>query len=96
LNYIAHKHENVRKWLAKNKRDTLQLTLTSGRWMNLVEAFISIITRRAMQRGSFASVSDLIDVIRRFIHGWNDRCEPFVWTKTADKILLHAKMIRMT
>jgi hypothetical protein len=25
--------------------------------------------------------------IRAFITGWNDRCQPFVWTKTADQIL---------
>ncbi len=25
--------------------------------------------------------------IRAFINGWNDRCQPFVWTKTADQIL---------
>jgi hypothetical protein len=25
--------------------------------------------------------------IRSFISGWNDRCLPFVWTKTADQIL---------
>jgi len=24
---------------------------------------------------------------RQFIDGWNDRCEPFVWTKDADTIL---------
>jgi transposase len=47
LNYAAHKHENVRKWVAKNKQDTLHFTPTSGSWMNLVEAFISIITRQA-------------------------------------------------
>jgi hypothetical protein len=25
-----------------------------------------------------------------FIDGWNDRCHPFVWTKTADDILKKA------
>jgi hypothetical protein len=25
--------------------------------------------------------------IRAFINGWNHRCQPFVWTKTADQIL---------
>jgi hypothetical protein len=28
--------------------------------------------------------------IRRFIDGWNDRCEPFTWTKPADEILARA------
>lgn len=30
--------------------------------------------------------------IRRFTDGWNDRCEPFTWTKPAAEIL--AKAIR--
>jgi hypothetical protein len=25
-----------------------------------------------------------------FINGWNGRCRPFVWTKTADEILTEA------
>jgi hypothetical protein len=35
-------------------------------------------------------VKELIGAISRFIEGWNDRCAPFVWTKTADQILPHA------
>ncbi|HEV2369642.1 MAG TPA: IS630 family transposase, partial [Acidimicrobiales bacterium] len=29
--------------------------------------------------------------IRRFIEAWNDRCHPFIWTKTADEVLTHAR-----
>ena len=55
--------------------------------MNLVEVFFSIITRQAIRRGSFDSVKELINTIRTFIDGYNDRCQPFIWTKTADEIL---------
>src|SRR5918994_1942290 len=81
----------VTAWLARNPRITLHFTSTSGSWLNLVEIFFGIITRQAIRRGSFDSVSELIDAIRRFIHGWNERCEPFVWTKDADIILAKAK-----
>lgn len=37
--------------------------------MNLVEVFFSIITRRAIRRGSFISVPDLITAIETFIDG---------------------------
>lgn len=30
------------------------------------------------------------DAIRRFIDAYNDRVQPFAWTKTADQILAHA------
>jgi transposase len=90
-NYSTHKHPNVQAWLAKNPRITLHFTPTSGSWLNMVEIFFSIITRQAIRRGSYASVRDLTAAIRRFIDGWNDRCEPFVWTKTADELLDHAR-----
>jgi hypothetical protein len=44
----------------------------------------------AIRRGTFHSVRDLNAKIRAFVTGWNDRCHPFVWTKTADDILKKA------
>ena len=52
--------------------------------------WFGIIERHAIHRGTFASVKDLTTKIRKFINGWNDRCQPFVWTKTADQILAKA------
>jgi transposase-like protein/transposase len=89
-NYHTHKHQEINDWLARNKRITLHFTPTSGSWLNLVEVFFGIITRQAIRRGSFDSVKELIAAITKFINGWNDRCHPFTWTKTADEILPHA------
>jgi transposase/DNA-binding CsgD family transcriptional regulator len=93
-NYATHKHPNVLAWLAKNPRITLHFTPTSGSWLNLVEIFFGIITRQAIRRGTHRSVAELIEAIERFIDGWNERCEPFTWTKTADDII--AKAVRPT
>jgi transposase len=90
-NYHTHKHDDINVWLAKHPRITLHFTPTSGSWLNLVEVFFGIITRQAIRRGSFANVKDLVTAISRFIAGWNDRCHPFIWTKTADEILPHAR-----
>jgi transposase len=89
-NCATHKHPNVTAWLAKNSRIHLHFTPTSGSWLNLVEVFFGVITRQAIRRGTFTSVKDLITAIRRFIDGWNDRCQPFTWTKTPDEILAKA------
>jgi len=89
-NYHTHKHDEINTWLAKNPRVTLHFTPTSGSWLNLVEVFFGIITRQAIRRGSFDSVTELVTAIGCFITGWNDRCQPFTWTKTADEILPHA------
>jgi transposase len=90
-NYRTHKHPEVEAWLAKNPRVTLHFTPTSGSWLNMVEIFFAIITRQAIRRGTFRSVPELVAAIRRFIDGWNDRCRPFSWTKTADEVLIRAK-----
>ena len=86
-NYAAHKRVEVRNWLAANPRIKMHFTPTSGSWMKLVEVWFGIIERQAIHRGTFGSVRDLNAKIRSFIDGWNDRCHPFVWTKTADEIL---------
>jgi transposase len=89
-NYAAHKHPKVKAWLAANPRIDVHFTPTSGSWLNLVEVWFGIIERQAIHRGAFPSVRDLMIKIRTFINGWNDRCQPFVWTKTADQILTKA------
>ena len=86
-NYATHKHPKVTAWLDRNPRVQLHFTPTSGSWLNMVEIFFGIITRQAIRRGTFTSVKDLIGAIEAFIDDWNERCEPFVWTKTADDIL---------
>jgi len=90
-NYHTHKHDEINRWLTKHPRITLHFTPTSGSWLNLVEVFFGIITRQAIRRGSFTSVEELVAAIDRFIDGWNERCHPFTWTKTADEILPHAR-----
>jgi transposase len=89
-NYATHKHDAVTTWLARNRRITLHFTPTSGSWLNLVEVFFGIITRQAIRRGTFGSVRELIEAITAFIDGWNERCQPFVWTKDADTIIAKA------
>src|SRR4051794_18226239 len=86
-NYPPHKHDDINQWLAKHPRITLHCTPTSGSWLNLVEVFFGIITRQAIRRGSFENVKQLVTAIPAFIDGYNHRCQPFSWTKTADQVL---------
>jgi transposase len=90
-NYATHKHPKVKAWLKENPRVRLHFTPAGCSWLNLVEVFFSIITRQAIRRGTFTSVKDLIARIGQFIDGWNDRCQPFVWTKTAGELLTKVK-----
>jgi len=86
-NYTTHKHAKVKAWLKANPRIHVHFTPTSGSWLNMVEVWFGIIERQAIHRGTFRSVKALNAKIRAFIDGWNDRCHPFVWTKTPEQIL---------
>ena len=88
-NYGTHKHPEIRRWLTKpeNQQITLHFTPTGCSWLNMVEIFFGIITRQALRRGTFTSVKDLIAAIGNFIDAYNGRCQPFSWTKDADKLL---------
>jgi transposase len=86
-NYATHKHQRVQAWLSRHPRVQLHFTPTYGSWLNLVEVFFASIERPALRRGDFASVEELVAAIGRFCEGWNQRCQPFTWTKDADQIL---------
>jgi transposase len=86
-NYATHRHPVVRDWVVKHSRVELHFTPTSASWLNLVEVFFSIVDRQALRRGDFPSVEDLTTVISRFCQSWNERRQPFSWTKPADQIL---------
>ena len=88
-NYGTHKHKTIRDWLAKpeNQRITLHFTPTGCSWLNMVEIFFGIITRQAIRRGTFQSVKELTTAIGAFIDAYNERCQPFTWTKDADELL---------
>jgi transposase len=86
-NYATHKHQRVQAWLDRHPRIQLHFTPTYASWLNLVEVFFAIIERQALRRGDFARVEELVMAVRRFCDGWNQRCQPFTWTKDADQIL---------
>ncbi|MCM3689022.1 IS630 family transposase [Kocuria rosea] len=89
-NYATHKTPEVKEWLAANPRFQVHFTPTSASWLNLVEVWFSIIERQALHRTDVASVADLNKKLRAFVTGWNDRCHPFVWTKSSTEILKKA------
>ena len=86
-NYGTHKHPKVKAWLARHPRWTFHFTPTSGSWLNAVENFFSVLTRKRIRRGSFHSLVDLQAAIKRFLDEHNADPKPFVWTASAASIL---------
>ena len=82
-----HGHERVRRWLAKHARFVLHFIPTNSSWLNLVERWFRELTQKAVRRGSFHSVADLEQAIKKFMDAWNAHPAPFVWTATVEAIL---------
>ena len=86
-NYATHKHPKVQAWLAKRPRYHLHFTPTSASWLNQVERWSGLISQRAINRGSFNSVAQLVKTIDSFIAQYNASASPFIWVATAESIL---------
>jgi putative transposase len=93
-NYCTHKHAKVKAWLARRPQWHIHYTPTYSSWLNMVERFFALITEKAIRRGSFSSVKDLVHKIDHFVSQYNKTCSPFTWTATADSIL--EKLDRLT
>jgi transposase len=91
-NVSTHSTPAVKAWLERHPRIRFHFTPTSASWMNQVETWFGILTRKAIRRGSFASVKDLIAMIDAFTRQWNAGASPFTWVRTPDQIL--AKAVR--
>lgn len=86
-NYATHKHAEVKRWLARNKRVHFHFTPTSASWLNLVERFFGELTQRQIRRLAVTSVDELITIITQYIDQRNENPTPFVWTATVQQIL---------
>jgi putative transposase len=95
-NYASHKHPKVRSWLAQHPRYHVHFTPTYSSWLNQVERWFALITQRAIRRGSFRSIKDLVARIDQFVQHYNTNCRPFSWTATADSILAKLQRLCMT
>ena len=73
----------------------LHFTPTSSSWLNLVERWFRNLTDKAIRRGVFPSVPDLIAAIEAYLEAHNDDPKPFVWTATAEDILAKVRRGRV-
>lgn len=86
-NYATHKHPKIRLWLAQRPRYHVHFVPTYSSWLNQVEIWFRIITQKAIRRGSFSNVRELVQRIEHFVQHHNQNAAPFVWTATAQSIL---------
>jgi len=89
-NSSTHTTPAVKAWLAEHTRVSFHFTPKGASWLNLIEAWFGILTRKSIRRGSFDSVRRLVRHIRSYIDCWNDNPTPFVWTKEPADIIKKA------
>ena len=86
-NYGTHKTPQVQAWLKQHRRFVLHFIPTSSSWLNLVERWFGALTQKALRRGVFLNVPDLVQAIEAFLKAWNANPKPFVWTAKLENIL---------
>jgi transposase len=86
-NYGTYKTPEVQAWLIHHRRFVSHFIPTSSSWLNLIERWFGELTQKAVRRGVFLSVSDLVQAIEDFLSAWNKNPKPFVWTAKLEEIL---------
>ncbi len=87
-NASVHLSKETEEWLAKQRgRVVFHFTPTGASWMNQIEIWNGIITRKLIRCGTFSSVKALNKAIESFVEHWNSDCAPIAWTATAEEIL---------
>jgi transposase len=86
-NYQTHKTKLIHEWLLKHPRFHLHFTPTSASWLNLVERWFADLTNKQIKRGCHRSVQELEAAITSYIAQTNANPKPFVWVKSAERII---------
>jgi len=79
-NLQVHKTPEVVAWLDAHPRWHFHFTPTHASWLNQIELFFSILSRRLLKRGIFTSKTDLKTQLLTFIDRYNPTAKPFAWT----------------
>lgn len=89
-NYCTHKRCDA--WLAQHPNVHFHFTPTSASWLNQVEIWFGILSRKALRGASFKSIEDLRQAIEDFVAAYNPSASPFRWRKRE----VHGSQLRNT
>lgn len=80
----SHTSAATRAWLAAHPRFAVTYTPKHASWLNMVEQWFGVLTRRLLRRGSFASREELEAQITAFTITHNQDARPYKWGYDAD------------
>ena len=78
-NYCTHKKCDA--WLAQHPHVHFHFTPTSASWLNQVEIWFGILSRKALRGLSAKSTAELRQAIEAFIAAYSEHAKPFKWRK---------------
>ena len=78
-NDVNHKKND--EWLAAHPNVTFHFTPTSASWLNQIEIWFGILTRKALKGARFNNVQELAQAVDAFCDVWHEKAHPFVWRK---------------
>jgi transposase len=78
-NYCIHKKNDV--WLERHPNVFFHFTPTSASWLNQVEIWFGILSRKALRGASLRSIEELRQAIEAFVASYSATAKPFVWRK---------------
>jgi transposase len=85
-NGSSHRSKMTLAWVAKQKRLHLTFTPTHASWLNQIEIWFGILTRKVVRRGIFKSREELVERLMNFIQAYNLEARPFEWTYTGNPL----------
>ena len=78
-NYCIHKRNDP--WLNAHPNVHFHFTPTSASWLNQVEIWFGILSRKALRGANLKSVEELRQAIEAFVAAYGPKAKPFVWRK---------------
>lgn len=80
-NLATHKNKAVKEWLSKKRKFHLHFTPTYASWLNQIEIWFSIMSRKILKDGVWHSRRQLVDQLMSYIKEYNEKAaKPFNWT----------------
>jgi transposase len=78
-NHSIHKRHEA--WLEAHPNVYFHYTPTSASWLNMVEIWFGILSRKSLRGQSFSDTEQLRAHIEAFIAAYNPQATPFIWRK---------------
>lgn len=78
-NYCTHKRND--DWLKRHPNVFFHFTPTSASWLNQIEIWFGILSRKALRGASFNGKESLRKAIEDFVAVYHETAKPFVWRK---------------